>query len=148
MPDLDTLAYRHSFDHTVLHPATGEPIGLTVTFAGPGHPQAMAADEAERIALLQRREQRQQEAETAARQGRTLPAERETVAESRSRNARWVAARILTSTPVTVAGNDLVLTPETAAPLLEDPRFGWLADSLVVALSSKASFMPVSGPVS
>ena len=142
--NLDDFAFADSYVHVVKNPKTGADTNLQITLAGPGHPQTLAADEAERARIYDKMEKRQAEAEAASKVGRTLPPERETVAESLERNARALAARIVTSTPMIVGGASVTLTPATAEAILANPKFSWLFDSITAAYNNKVNFINVS----
>ncbi len=142
--DLDALAFSDSYEHIVNHPRTGLPTSLVIVLSGPGHPQTLAAEELERRDIYDRRERRQTELEAAAKAGRTLPPERETVQESLVRNAAALARRVVTSSPLMFEGKTITLLPDNAASVFSSPKFGWVYEDLFSASQNKINFIKLS----
>lgn len=128
LPSLDDTAFVDTYDCVFKHPKTKAVI-TTVTLASPSHPQSIEADEIER---------RESYAKPANPDGE------ETVAESRVRNIKYLARRIITSTPFTVGGEAVTLSPTNAAGILLQPKYGALLGTLIVARAEQVNFMPNS----
>lgn len=128
----------------VRHPATGEPTGWVITFAGPGHPQAVAInDRAIRKRLREEREQAQ-----ARTNGRKWKGENRKPEEVRTENVSFIVDRILGWTPVAINGVDLQFSRETAMALFADPRKGWLFTQALDFVVADDTFTRPSGTTS
>jgi len=142
--DLNDFDTEDTADMVVLHPATGEPTGWRITFAGPGHPKAV-----EQSNRLQRKRLREEKSrEQAQMNGRKWKAEEKTPEEIRAENVAFVVERILGWTPVRINGEDLPFTPENATRLLLDPKKGKLFTQMLEFLAAEESFTKRSATVS
>ena len=120
--DLSSLDALDTADLDVRHPGTGEPTGWVITFAGPGHPQAVAFNER----ALRKRLRDEREKEQARINGRKWKGEERSVDDVRAENLAFIVDRIVSWTPVRINGEDIPFSRETAMQLLGDPRKGWL----------------------
>ena len=139
--DLDLLAYQDQFTYRVVDPRTGKPTTWAITFAGPGHPQTLATEESELRKLLSEQEAQQEEQLAAVKAKQPVPKFHRTVAEERSRRAAWVAARILSSTPARLNGEEIRLNPNNAAEILARPELEWLLNQCNAALGNRENFL-------
>lgn len=110
------------------------------TFAGPGHPQAIAVSEK----LNRERLRRNAAMEQAQVNGKKWKAEEETPAEVARRNAEYVVDRLLGWTPVKMNGEDYPFSRENALNLLLDPKKVLLANQALEFLADLRSFTPRS----
>jgi hypothetical protein len=120
--DLAELDAIDTADLDVRHPATGEPTGWVITFAGPGHPQAVALNER----TMRKRLREEREKEQARTNGRKWKGEERSTEEIRAENLGFLVDRIVSWSPVRINGEDIPFTREAAMQLLGDPRKGWL----------------------
>jgi hypothetical protein len=142
--NLDALAYGDTFRYVVLHPITGKPTTWAITFAGPGHPQTLAAEERELREMLDEQERQQEEGIAAVKANKKAPTFRRTVADERARRAAYIAARILCSTPAIINGEEITLTSDNASGILARPELEWLYNQCNNALGNKVNFLSAS----
>jgi hypothetical protein len=132
--DLDDLDALDTAEMVVI--SNGKPTDWVWTFAGPGHPKAIAASNAiarERLRLDAAQEQ-------ARVNGKKWKAEEETPAEALNRNATYVIDRLIGWSPVKMGGQDFPFTTENARKLLTDPKKGALALQAMEFLAEANSF--------
>lgn len=141
--DISVFDSEDEADMVVMHPATGEPTTWIITFAGPGHPQAVA--HAEKMSRERLREER--EKEQARVNGRKWKAVDETLEESRQKNLSWIASRMLRWTPVKINGIDYPFSAENAIKLLSDPRKGTLFQQCLDFVTADTSFIKGSAKI-
>ncbi|KFC73195.1 putative branched-chain amino acid ABC transporter [Bosea sp. LC85] len=140
--NLGALCAANTAVMQVLHPVTNAPIGWEITFAGPGHPKAIAwSNEAAREALL-----RDAQIEAQRLNGREIKPESRDVDVARRNNTRWVVARIVDWTPVTLeeGGSAITFAEQTATEILLKPELNWLYAQCLEFLNAKASFIEAS----
>jgi hypothetical protein len=145
--DLDAVRYGDEFKYPVKHPVTGEETTWIITLAGPGHPQTLDALEEQFREEQEEEEKRQQESIEAVKAGQPVPRKRATIAELKRTNAKRLAARIVSSTPVRINGQDLVLNKDTAVDILADAGYEWLFNQISLALGVKANFIVSSAQI-
>lgn len=145
--DLDALAYADTAIYTVKHPKTGAVLG-SFPVAGPGHPQLLEWEEAERRRSIAELQAYQMEAREAIDAGQTVPPtpeEKRTVADIRKANAERLAAHVLPSDfSVKIDGKTVEFTRETAAEILANPRIPFLYEGMFRFVKSTENFMPNS----
>ncbi len=121
----------------------GQPSGWIWTFAGPGHPATIAADErnAKRTLAIQ------EEQEKARVNGRKWKGNGDTIEDARDRNIDYIVSRVVrwTGAP-TVGGDLLVYSPENVKKILLDPALGVYEQANNYLLDEK-SFTPRSSKV-
>ena len=129
----------------ILAPGGVTSTGWNVTFAGPGHPKAVAfTEEASRKNL-----RRQRQIETAQINGRKYKPEEREVDEARRENVAWVVARIVDWTPVKLGPGDPIAFSDGAAfELLLRPEMGWALGQMVEFLADERSFTKGSAKTS
>lgn len=131
LSDLDAVDEAHM---TVL--SGGEPTDWVWTFAGPGHPQAVAqVNRALRERLL-----REKAKEQAAANGKKWKAPDRTADEAMAEDADYVMERLLGWSPIKMGGEDYPFSQENARKLLMDPRKGALRRQAVEFLLEDNSF--------
>lgn len=147
--DLDALAYADTAPYVVKHPdpKVKAPLG-TITVAGPGHPQVLEYEEAERrrsIAELQAYQMEAREALDAGRPVPPTPEEQRTVADIRKKNAERIAAHVVEADfSVKIGGKEVAINRDTAADILENPRMPWLYEGLFRFVKATENFIPAS----
>lgn len=114
----------------------GRPTSWVWTFAGPGHPQAIA--QSNRLSRERLHEDRLKE--QAITNGKKWKAPEETVDQVRERNVNQIVERLLGWSPVKIDGADYPFTPENAKSLLIDPRRIGLFTQAMEFLSDLGSF--------
>jgi hypothetical protein len=108
----------------------------TITFAGPGHPQAVAlATEASRKRLRE-----EQAIERARVNGRKWSPEEVTPEQRRRDNVLFVVDRIVTWTGLVVGGNEVAFSRETALELLSNPKAGAVYGRMFDFLTAEEAF--------
>lgn len=127
----------------VVH-AGGRPTTWVWTFAGPGHPQAVALANK----LSRERLRKEAEKEQAQVNGRKWKSEEESPEGLAKRNAEYVTDRLIGWSPVKFSGQDYPFTRENAVKLLIDPKKGALAMQALEFLADQRSFTPRSSKVS
>lgn len=120
----------------------GRPTSWVWTFAGPGHPQAIALSNRLSKARL-RRESDQEAARVNGRKWQPEQEDPETVAK---RNAEYVADRLIGWSPVKLGGEDYPFSRDNAVKLLMDPKKGALALQALEFLSEQRSFLQRAVP--
>lgn len=136
---LDDFALEESSDLNLKN-AKGEPSGWVWTFAGPGHPSTVAADER----MAKRRLAIQEEQEKARVNGRKWKGTGDTVEDERDRNIDYIVARLLRwSDGMTVNGEPFPCTPENARKVLLNPGLG-VYEQVNTFLLDERSFTPRS----
>ncbi len=118
----------------------GEPSGWVWTFAGPGHPKTVAADErAAKHALHVINEQ-----EKIRVNGKRYKGSDDTLDDVRDRNIGYMIERLLGwSDGMTVDGQPFVCTPENARSILLNPGLG-VYEQVNGYLTDEKSFTPRS----
>lgn len=150
--DLDALAYADTARYVVKHPnpKVTTPLG-TITVAGPGHPQVLEYEEAERRRSIEELQAYQIAAREAFDAGRSVPPtpeEKRTVAEIRKRNAENLAAHVIGADfKVKVGGQAVEFTRETATSILADPHLAWLFEGLRRFVNARENFIVNSAGV-
>ena len=114
----------------------GKPTSWVWTFAGPGHPQAIA--QSNRLSRERLHEDRLKE--QAITNGKKWKAPEETVDQVRERNVNQIVERLVGWSPVKIDGADYPFTPENAKALLIDPRRIGLFTQAMEFLSDLGSF--------
>lgn len=143
--DLDALAYADTARYEVKHPnpKVATPLG-TITVAGPGHPQVLEYEEAERRRSIEELQAYQIAAREAIDAGKTVPPtpeEKRTVADIRQRNAERLAAHVVDADfKAKIGGKTIEFTRETAAGILADPRLPWLYEGLFRFVNTRENF--------
>lgn len=140
--DLDLIAPASTAPMAVLHPVTGEAIGLTFLIAGPDHPKTIEIQDA----AARRQAKKDAQAASQAARGRNGVISPDDPEAVRTENIRVVAGRILGWTPedVKLGGVMRKYSPEAAFDLLYDRRFGWIFLQVLEFISGEASFMKAS----
>ena len=136
--DLFDISALDAFDTAEMKvQSNGRPTSWIWTFAGPGHPQAMAL-----LNKLSRERLRRESDQEAARvNGRKWQPEQEDPETIGKRNAEYVAGRLLGWSPVKLDGEDYPFTHDNAVRLLMDPKKGALAVQALEFLSEQRSFL-------
>lgn len=116
--------------------SNGRPTGWVWTFAGPGHPKAIALS----TKVSRERLHREADQEQARVNGRKWKAEAETPDDLAKRNADYVADRLLGWSPVKLNGEPYPFSAENARKLLLDPKKGSLAMQALEFLADQRSF--------
>jgi hypothetical protein len=136
--NLGLLDSLDTADLEVCHPATGQPTGWVITFAGPGHPQTVAFNERQ----LRKRMREEREKEQAKTNNRKWKGEDKSTEDVRAENLAALVDRIVGWTPVSINGQDIPFSREMAMQLFGDPRKGWLFSQALDFLVADDSFMP------
>jgi hypothetical protein len=140
MFDLGAVQALDTADMQVRHPVTDELTGWTITFAGPGHPQAQEQSErATRQRLSEERQQRE-----ALRQGRKWSGGEKTPDDLRAENVAVVADRVIGWSPISLNGTEQPFSRENATRILGDSHYGWLYKQCLDFLAADGSFLPRS----
>ena len=138
--DLAEIASEDAAEMDVRHPATSEPTGWKITFAGPSHPRVRESND--RAARKRLHDDRQRE--MAQINGKKWkPAER-SVDDVREENCRFVADRILGWSPVRINGQDYPYSDDNAMKLLRDPKYGSIFAQSLEFLNAADSFTRAS----
>ena len=140
--DIDELAALDTAEMIVQ--ANGRPTSWVWTFAGPGHPKAVAFSNT----IARERLRRDAEQEQARVNGRKWKAEDESPEAALNRNAGYVIDRLIGWSPVKLAGEDYPFTPENARKLLTDPKKGALMLQALEFLAESRSFTKRSAEAS
>lgn len=107
-----------------------------ITFAGPGHPQAIAlADKATRKRLRQ-----EQDIERARVNGKKWNPEERSPEEVRRDNVAFVVDRIVTWSGLVIGGQEVPFDHAAAMSMLLDPRAGSVFGRMFEFLVSEESF--------
>lgn len=138
--DLDGDLPGQTFDLHMLKPGTDTPIGWVITLAGPEHPKAMAhKDKMQREAL-----DKAAEIERAQVNGRKYKAEALSPAEKNRNTVAWLVSRIVTWTPVRIAGQVYEFSDQAATTLLLQEKMAPYIKQIVDYLQGERAFMPAS----
>lgn len=121
----------------------GRPTGWLWTFAGPGHPRAIA--QAKRLGQENLNEARRRSQTIANGKKWTEPVE--SVDELRARNANFVAERVLGWSEVMLNGKPFPYSHQAAVELLMDPRKAELMVQALEFLGDEKSFTRSSATV-
>lgn len=122
----------------------GKPTTWVWTFAGPGHPKAIAqADRVAREVL-----HRESEQEQARVNGRKWKASQRTPEEVRAANVTYVVERLVGWSPVRLDGAELPFSEEAARKLLLDPRKATLLQQGIEFLADDKAFTKRSATTS
>lgn len=114
----------------------GRPTDWVWTFAGPGHPKTIAAnDRIARERLNESREQQQQRLN-----GKKVKIDSETPAEARAEQVQVVVERLLDWTEADINGEPYPFSEENATQLLLDPRKSGLLLQCLEYLGDEKSF--------
>lgn len=116
--------------------ANGRKTGWVWTFAGPGHPATIAADNDQNARWLDREKAK----EKAQVNGRKWKGSDETPDELRERSINYIVARLLRWSEMTMEGAAFPCTPENARKLLSDRRYGLVYDQANGFLIDEKSF--------
>lgn len=136
---LDDFALENESDLN-LRNKFGQPSGWIWTFAGPGHPATVAADER----MGKRQLALQEEQEKARVNGRKWKGTGDTLEEVRDRNIDYIVARLLRwNDGMTVDGAPFQCSPENARKVLLNPALGVYEQANSHLLDEK-SFTPRS----
>jgi hypothetical protein len=134
-----------AIDFELLKPGTEEGTGWIIQIAGPGHPQAVAWQNA----LSKRNLARTANIESQRLNGRKVKPEERDVEETRAENVGWVTSRIVGWSPVILPfidpTNPTEYSPEMATKIFSSPLMGAFLSQLVDKLADDASFTPRSG---
>lgn len=115
----------------------GKPTTWIWTFAGPGHPHAIAQTER----LARDRLQTERLKEQARVNGKKWKAPEEEPDEVRAGNIKWIVERLIDWSPVKMDGALLPFSAEAATKLLSDPRKADLLAQSLEFLAADTSFM-------
>lgn len=117
----------------------GERSGWIWTFAGPGHPVTVAAND-----RLAKRELTVQEDQEKARvNGRKWKGSGDTLDDVRDRNISYIVERLLRWNDTTVDGSPFPCTPENVKKILLNPGLG-VYEQINTFLVDEKSFTPRS----
>lgn len=120
----------------IMKPGGVEGTGWKITFAGPGHPKAIAwSNEQSRRGL--RKEQRIEQAQV---NGKKYKPDEIEVDDRRRENVGWVVSRILDWTPVKIGGETIAFSESASTALLMRPDMGWAFGQMVEFLADERSF--------
>jgi hypothetical protein len=133
--DINDLDAIDQADMVIL--AKGRPTNWVWTFAGPGHPKAVALSNR----LSRERLRKEAEQEQARVNGKKWKAEQDSVDELARQNADIIVERLLGWSSVQMAGEDYPCTPENARKLLLDPKKGSLALQALEFIGDQNSFL-------
>lgn len=123
-----------------LRNSAGQPSGWIWTFAGPGHPKTVAADERQTKRALEIAE----EQEKTRVNGRKWKGSGDTVEAVRDRNIAYIVERLLRwSDGMTVDGKPFPCTPDNARSILLNPGLG-VYEQVNTYLTDEKAFTPRS----
>lgn len=115
--------------------------GWKITFAGPGHAKTVEANDR----LAKEALHHAKRIEQAKVNGKKYIADDRSPDQARRENAQYLAARILSWTPVRLSDDEnepaYECTPENVEKLLLNPAFGWLLRQINEFLDDERSFM-------
>jgi hypothetical protein len=131
--DLNDLAADDIAVLEVRHPATGEPTGWKITFAGPGHNKTTEL----RVRMRRKRRKEEMQKERAKQLGRSWADDND---ETDADTLAWVIDRIIDWTPICINGQNYPFSRENAAALFSNPRHEKLYSQLVDFLLADDSF--------
>lgn len=135
--DLAATVSQDEAQCVIKHPATDELTTWIWTFYGPGHPRTIeVANRASREAL--REAKAQQEARI---NGKKWKADDQSIDDMRAKNVDNIVARTASFTPVKMAGQTIVFSPDAAKQLLLDRKMGWLFMQIIEFLREDENFM-------
>jgi len=136
---LDDFKLADESDLNIRNPA-GQPSGWIWTFAGPGHPRTITADEQQTKRALAIAEDQ----EKTRVNGKKWKGSGDTVEDVRDRNISYIVARLIRwSDGMTVDGQPFACTPENARTVLLDPSFGFY-EQVNAFLTDERTFTPRS----
>jgi hypothetical protein len=142
--DIGSVPVSDVAELAIIHPATAKPTTWKLHLAGPGHPETIAiSNEASRERMV-----REQAQERARVNGRKWKGEDIDPVAEREKTFRRAARRIVGWTPVTMNGETFPYSAENAFRLLNDPKFGWVAEQFYNYLGEDAAFIESSGKTS
>lgn len=143
--DLSAFVLNDTAILEILAPGGVTSTGWNITFAGPGHPKAVAFNEAKTRENLRR----QRQIEAAQVNGRKFKPEDREVDEVRRENVAWIVARIIDWTPVKLgAGDPITFSDDAAFKLLLNPDFAWVLSQMVDFITDERSFTKGSAKTS
>lgn len=128
MLDIKNIIESQSAAIEIHHPITREPLGATITLAGPEHPKRKSI----RFSL-QRRVRAQ-----IAKSGRAPMRDPE---EDDAENIRLLAECTLGWYGIMDGGKEIPFSQEAAEELYGRPEMGWLREQLVAALDERENFI-------
>lgn len=132
MFDINTVTESQSADIEITHPVTREPLGATITLAGPEHPKRKALR-----FQLQRRVRAQ-----LAKSGRATQRDPE---QDEEENIQLLAQCTLGWKGIADNGVEIPFSEAAAVDLYGRPEMGWLREQLVAALDERENFIRGSG---
>lgn len=138
--DLDGDLPGETAQMVMVKPGTSEPNGWVLTMAGPAHPKTLAYKE------KKQRERLHKEAtiEQAQVNGRKYKSEGRTPEEAEIDTMLWVVSRIVTWTPVKIAGVTIEFSDAAALDLLRRPAMAAYLQQIIDYLNADRAFMPTS----
>jgi hypothetical protein len=123
--DLRTIAPKDTITLDLEHPASGKPLGATITLSGPAHPETLKAG---RAAL----DKQLRKGDKAFRGLDSESIEREVVEALASRTLGWEGLEL--------DGSALEFSRAKAVELYMDPDLRWLRDQVDAALRDNSRF--------
>lgn len=142
--DISSVPVSDVAELPIIHPGTGKPTTWKLSLAGPAHPETIAiSNEASRERLI-----REQSQERARVNGRKWKGEDIDPVAEREKTFRRAARRIVGWTPVSMNGEGFPYSAENAFRLLNDPKFGWVAEQFYAYLGEDAAFIESSAKTS
>lgn len=126
MLDIQSIKTADSAEITLLHPATGEPLGASITIAGPEHPSR------KRIIFALQRKIRAQAGKSSRRPGYDPEAEAEESIEH-------LAAMTLGWKGIADGGKEIIFSVDAAIKLYTD--VAWIAEQVNTALIDRENFI-------
>lgn len=108
--DLNDIAAADTADLELRHPATGDPLGWRITFAGPAHQMTKDLRARER----RKRQREEMEKERARINGRKWHGAEKSPEDIDAETLCWVVDRIVAWTPVRINGEDYPFTRDNA----------------------------------
>ena len=133
--DFTAFLPTESYVLDILSPA-GKPTGWKWELAAVNHDKTVAFAEAEARRALDLAKA----AREAQYNGRPLPSEERTPDQARRENMRWVVARVLSWTPVRIAGETFEFSDKATEDLLVRPEMGHVLTQITRALGDEARF--------
>ena len=134
---LDDFATLDTAMLEVLKPGGTDRLGLSIELAGPSHPKAVAWQNETAKRNMRIASQKEQ----AQANGRKWKGDDETPDEQRDRNVAWIVTHIISWEPaIEYQGVEHKFSPEIAAAILKDRRFGFIFEQCVDFLVDARSF--------
>lgn len=126
--DLDDFEDVTSADLRIKHPETGAPTSVTITLAGPEHPDR------KRILFARQRRMRNQLQKTGKLQ-------LQDPADDEIDETDLLAACTLGWSGIVVGGQPVVYSPQAALAIYGNPKRRWLRDQVKAALDERELFI-------